>query len=263
MSMQLELSVVVPMLNEGDNVVPLVREIFRALRDLPFELILVDDGSVDDTVAKVRLIAADYPGLRLLRHRHPRGQSTAVWAGVQAARSPWIAVLDGDLQNDPADLLNLLAVRGLRLAGNPGLPAPGLLIGHRQQRQDTPLRRWSSRIANGLRSWLLRDGTPDAGCGLKLISRSLFLQLPYFDHMHRFMPALVKQLGHSVESVPVTHRPRRAGRSKYGISNRLWVGIVDLLGVAWLARRNRRAPCLEEELHQPSGARRQTCTISH
>ena len=233
------LSVVVPMLNEADNVEPLVREVAAALGAMAYELIIVDDGSSDATRARAQGLMRETPALRLLAHPTPRGQSTALWNGVRAARGEWIAVLDGDLQNDPADIQRLLAERdaaGTRPAARP----LGMLIGHRVTRRDSPLRRLSSRVANMVRQALLKDATPDTGCGLKLVRRSVFAELPYFDHMHRFMPALVQQAGYAVISVPVGHRPRQAGRSKYGVLNRLWVGIVDLFGVAWLARRNRR-----------------------
>jgi len=233
------LSVVVPMLNEADNVGQLVREVAAALGEMAYELIIVDDGSSDDTGGQVRRLQAELPALRLLTHARPHGQSTAVWNGVRAARGEWIAVLDGDLQNDPADIRKLLAERDAA-ANQPGARPLGMLIGHRVTRRDNLLRKLSSRVANGVRRALLRDATPDTGCGLKLVHRSVFAELPYFDHMHRFMPALVQQAGYAVISVPVGHRPRQAGRSKYGVLNRLWVGIVDLFGVAWLARRNRR-----------------------
>lgn len=234
-------SVVVPMLDEADNVEPLVREVAVALAGMDYELVIVDDGSRDGTGARVRALLHQAPFLRLLAHARPHGQSTAIWNGVRAARGDWIVVLDGDLQNDPADIPRLVAVRDADLADARHGAAPlGMLIGHRVKRRDSALRRLSSRIANTVRRALLHDATPDTGCGLKLLRRAVFMELPYFDHMHRFMPALVQQAGWRVVSVPVGHRPRQAGRSKYGVLNRLWVGIVDLFGVAWLASRNRR-----------------------
>jgi dolichol-phosphate mannosyltransferase len=228
------LSVVVPVKNEAENVEPLVREIVAALRDrLEFEIIYVNDGSTDGTAAVLARLRQEIPMLRVIHHRSACGQSQAVTSGVRAARHEWIATLDGDGQNDPADIPALIN----RLS-DATLPANlELLAGWRARRNDTWLRRLSSRIANGVRAWLLRDDTPDTGCGLKLFARETFLQLPNFDHMHRFLPALVMRGGGAVVSVPVRHRPRERGRSKYGVHNRLWVGIVDLFGVAWLQRR--------------------------
>ncbi|MGD8379727.1 MAG: glycosyltransferase family 2 protein [Gammaproteobacteria bacterium] len=239
----MELSVVIPVHNEEANIQPLVDEIVAALSGrLDYEIVYVDDGSSDGTAAAVRHAAAAAP-VRLLRHDTACGQSTAVYSGVHAARGALIATLDGDGQNDPADIPRLLDV--VRAATDDAPVA--LAIGHRQKRNDTFIRRMSSRIANGVRSRLLRDETPDTGCGLKVFSRSVFLELPYFDHMHRFMPALVRRTGGCVVSVPVNHRPRERGKSKYGIHNRLWVGIVDLFGVAWLQRRERRPSRVSEE----------------
>ncbi|MEO8857681.1 MAG: glycosyltransferase family 2 protein [Burkholderiaceae bacterium] len=234
---------VVPVHNESANVVRLLDEIERALGGLlPFEAVFVDDLSNDDTARVLTDYAASHPWLTVLRHRNNCGQSTAVRSGVRHARGPIIATLDGDGQNDPADIPALLARwRELRQAG----PAQPLLIaGWRARRQDTWLRRVSSRIANSVRSRLLGDATPDTGCGLKLFARDDFLDLPYFDHMHRFLPALFRRAGGSVESVHVKHRPREHGRSHYGIHNRLWVGLVDLAGVSWLQRRA-RVPVVE------------------
>jgi dolichol-phosphate mannosyltransferase len=171
--------------------------------------------------------------MRVLRHRRQSGQSTALWTGVRHARAPWIATLDGDGQNDPADIPKLLA-----LALDPDRKLD-LVAGHRVTRKDSATQRLASRIANGVRSRMLRDDTPDTGCGLKVFSRAVFLALPYFDHMHRFLPALVLRSGGRVRSVPVNHRPRQRGRSHYGINNRLWVGLVDIFGVMWLRRRTR------------------------
>jgi dolichol-phosphate mannosyltransferase len=239
------LSVVIPLYNEAGNVLPLAGEVFAALDGEDFELLLVDDASTDATLAEMRQArAALGPRLRILRHRRRAGQSTALLTGVRAARSPWVASLDGDGQNDPADIPRLLA----RLR-EPGF-APGvqLVIGDRRRgRHDRWLRRVSSRVANAVRNAVLHDGVPDSGCGLKLLRRDAFLALPYFDHMHRFLPVLVRQAGGQVLSVPVSHRPRLRGQSKYGVANRLFVGIVDLFGVAWLGRRNRHTECLIEE----------------
>lgn len=227
-------SVVVPVKNEADNVLPLIEEIHAALEGrADFEIIYVDDGSTDDTPARLAQAGSRFPRLRVVRHRKSCGQSTAVDSGVRAARHPWIATLDGDCQNDPADLPKLLA------AVSPGQRSPGLdlVIGWRTARNDSIVRKFSSRVANGVRGGLLGDRTPDTGCGLKVFSREVFLRLPFFDHLHRFLPALVLRQGGQVASVPVNHRARPAGTSKYGIGNRLWVGIVDLFGVMWLNRR--------------------------
>lgn len=227
------LSVVVPVCNEAENVAPLAGEIDAALRSLgAYELIFVDDGSTDGTAARVQGLRPQLAAVRLLRHDRRCGQSRAVASGVQAARGEWVATLDGDGQNDPADLTLLLDA-----LASAAEPKPALVIGNRVTRRDTWLRRVSSRVANGVRGRLLGDGTPDTGCGLKLFHRATFLQLPFFDHMHRFLPALFQRQGTRVLSVPVGHRPRTQGQSKYGVGNRLWVGIVDLFGVMWLRSR--------------------------
>jgi dolichol-phosphate mannosyltransferase len=239
-----EISVVVPVCNEEDNVAPLAREIVQALRGrVRFEAIFVDDGSTDATASAVLAErAAGLSELRLIRHSIRRGQSAAVWSGVQAARATWIATLDGDGQNDPADIPALIAARD-----DPANAGVLLFMGNRVTRRDTWLRRLSSRIANGVRRTLLGDGTPDTGCGIKLMHRQTYLSLPMFDHMHRFLPALYQRSGSRVVSVPVHHRPRTRGQSKYGLWNRLWVGIVDLFGVMWLKRRYRAGLQVTEE----------------
>jgi dolichol-phosphate mannosyltransferase len=230
----LQVSVVVPVCNENENVAPLAREIHAALTGrYAFETIFVDDGSQDGTPeAVVAARDAGMPEIRLLRHAVRSGQSAAVATGVLHAHSPWIATLDGDGQNDPADIPKLLAA-----AEGSGSPTLKLVMGNRTTRRDTWLRRLSSRIANGVRGRLLRDGTPDTGCGIKVFDRQVFLDMPRFNHMHRFMPALYQREGYSVVSVPVNHRSRMRGQSKYGLHNRLWVGIVDLVGMIWLIRR--------------------------
>ncbi len=247
----MDLSVVVPVHNEAGNILPLIGEIRAALDGrLDYEILYVDDGSTDSTGEELLTAAQDCPQLRILRHVRACGQSTAVVTGVRHARAPWIATLDGDGQNDPADIPSLYARRGEaeadKAAGGDQAQAPLLCVcGYRRKRRDTWFKRLSSRIANGVRSRLLGDDTPDTGCGLKLFSRDDFLRLPYFDHMHRFLPALFLRAGGRVVSVEVNHRPRQAGRSKYGLHNRLWVGIVDMFGVMWLQRRA-RVPVITE-----------------
>jgi len=231
----MKISVVVPVCNEADNVEPLAREIQAALSGYrPFEIIYVDDGSTDATVAKVLAARANgIPEIRLLQHSVRSGQSAAVHTGVRAAKAEWIATLDGDGQNDPADIPALIAAQAV--AGE----NLKLVMGNRKAtRKDAWLRKVSSSVANGVRGWMLKDGTPDTGCGIKLMHRATFLELPRFNHMHRFLPALFQRAGAQVISVPVRHRPRTQGSSKYGLHNRLWVGIVDLFGVRWLIRRN-------------------------
>lgn len=233
----MKISVVIPVCNEEANVAPLAVEIAAALTNLrPFEIIFVDDGSTDATAACVASVrATQVPEIRLLRHARRCGQSAAVHSGVRAACADWVATLDGDGQNDPADIPALLAVLAAR---DPSAkPALHLVMGNRTSRKDTWLRRFSSKLANAVRGRLLRDGTPDTGCGIKLFHRATFLDLPRFDHMHRFLPALFQRAGSAVISVPVQHRPRTRGTSKYGVRNRLFVGITDLFGVMWLIRR--------------------------
>ncbi len=224
------LSVVVPVRNEAANIVPLIDEIRDALAGVAHEIVYVDDGSDDGTAEALSSVAAP---LVVRRHLRSCGQSAAIVTGVRAARGEWIATLDGDGQNDPADIPALLA----RAQGQTGMV---LVAGHRTQRRDSRLKRLSSRAANGLRAALLGDGSPDTGCGLKVFRRAAFLELPAFDHMHRFLPALVIRAGGRVVSVPVNHRPRLRGVSKYGTIDRALVGIVDLAGVAWLQRRWKR-----------------------
>jgi len=225
-----EISIVVPVRDEAENIDPLLAEIVAALHGRDFEIVYVDDGSRDGTAARLAAAGARLPMLRVIRHRRGAGQSAGLVTGIRAARGAWIATLDGDGQNDPADIPKLLA--RARAAD-----APALVAGWRASRKDTAMKRFQSRIANAVRGGLLGDRTPDTGCGLKVFRRETFLRLPPFDHMHRFMPALVQRDGGIVVNVQVNHRPRAAGWSKYGMLNRLWVGIVDLLGVMWLQRR--------------------------
>ena len=235
MSATPQLSVVVPVHNEEDNVAPLVGEIVAALRGLvDFEIVYVDDTSRDSTLERLRALQVTTPELRVIRHLTNAGQSTAVRNGVKAARAPWIATLDGDGQNDPADIPKLLAQRDAAAAGIK------LFAGWRVNRQDSGSKRWASKWANAIRARMLRDDTPDTGCGIKLFERDAFLDLPYFDHMHRYLPALMQRAGWKTVSVPVNHRHRTAGVSKYNNLNRALVGIRDLRGVAWLIVRSRR-----------------------
>jgi dolichol-phosphate mannosyltransferase len=240
-----DISVVIPVRNEQDNVAALIDETLRALEGrCEFEVLFVDDGSDDATLEVLRVRARRYTErIRILRHAESCGQSAAIHSGVLAARHPLIVMLDGDGQNDPVDIPRL--VKPLTGAG----PKVDMTIGRRELRQDSWNRRLSSRIANGVRSRLLHDGIPDAGCGIRAIRRDTYLALPYFDHMHRFMPALVQRGGGRVEAIVVRHRPRKHGRSKYGIRNRLWAGIVDLFGVRWLQRRvGRPSEVIEESV---------------
>ncbi len=225
------------MKNEADNIAPLIAEIRAALNGGPaYEILYIDDGSTDATPAHLAQAAAGAPELRILTHAASCGQSAALRTGVTQARGRVIATLDGDGQNDPADLPRLIAAF-LNPASATNL---GMIAGQRVKRRDTAVKRWSSRIANKVRAAMLGDDTPDTGCGLKVFSRDAFLLLPYFDHIHRFLPALMRREGFAVGLEPVNHRLRVHGRSKYGINNRLWVGIVDLFGVFWLQRRMRR-----------------------
>jgi len=238
MSAAPQVSVVIPVRNEAPNIAPLVAEIQAALAGISYEIIYVDDGSMDGTAGALAGIAAGDAPLRWLRHRASCGQSAAIITGVRAARGAWIATLDGDGQNDPADIPRMLA-RAEAQGGDV------MIAGHRVHRRDSWVKRRSSRLANGIRSSLLGDATPDTGCGLKLFPRALFLAMPHFDHMHRFLPALALRAGAAVLSEPVNHRPRLRGASNYGTLDRLAVSIFDLLGVAWLQRRGRR-PDIEE-----------------
>lgn len=230
-----EIAVVIPARDEADNVGPLLADVRAALDGrVDYEVVFVDDGSEDATPAILHDASQAFPRLRWVRHRTPCGQSAAIWTGVRLARAPWIVTLDGDGQNDPADIPTLLEARAAR-----GADANLLVNGRRARRRDSWSKRVSSRIANAVRRRVLGDDTADTGCGLKLFPREAFLRLPFFDHMHRFLPALVRRGGGEVVSVPVGHRERRHGRSHYGVHNRLWTGIVDMLGVFWLQRRSK------------------------
>jgi dolichol-phosphate mannosyltransferase len=234
------LSVVVPVFNERDNIPPLVHEITAALRGVTaFEIVYVDDHSRDDSLAVLQALKAEVPELRVIQHVQQSGQSTAIRNGVKAAQGGWIATLDGDGQNDPADIPKLLKAR------ESADPMVRLFAGWRVNRQDSGSKRWASKWANAIRSSMLRDATPDTGCGIKLFEREAFLDLPYFDHMHRYLPALMQRAGWQTVSVPVNHRHRTAGVSKYNNLNRALVGIRDLRGVAWLITRSKRTAIRE------------------
>lgn len=230
-------SIVIPMKNESGNVEPLVRAILSECADAPaLEVIVVDDGSTDDTAERVTTLHLTHPQVRLIRHNRSGGQSAAVHSGVLAARGDIICTLDGDGQNPPSELPKLY---GPLIADATG--TLGLVAGQRVARQDTLSKRLASRFANALRSRLLKDGTRDTGCGLKGFRRDAFLRLPYFDHMHRYLPALFKRDDWRIELVDVSHAERQAGTSKYNNLQRALVGIYDLIGVAWLIRRRKKA----------------------
>lgn len=230
------LSVVIPAKDEADNIRPLVTEVRRALDGaFDYELIYVDDGSTDRTWdTLLAIIAEGYDRLRLIRHERSTGQSFAVLTGARAARGEWLVVLDADGQNDPADIPGMVK---RVLEANRGDGRVVGVIGHRVNRRDDWVKRLSSRIANGFRNALLKDGVPDVGCGLKSVRLDWYLRLPCFDHMHRYIPTLIQAQGGIMVVHPVGHRPRVAGVSKYGVWNRLWVGLVDVVGVWWLKRR--------------------------
>ncbi len=236
-----ELAVVVPVHDEGENIRPLVEEIRAALSGrFTFEIVYVDDGSADGSTDVLKALTSEFVEFRFLRHVKCCGQSAAVATGVRAARAPVVATLDGDGQNDPADIPAL--VERLRAADDPDFL---LVAGLRAKRRDTWVKRASSRFANRLRAALLKDDTPDTGCGLKVFTRAAFVDMPRFDHMHRYLPALMIRRGGTVVSVPVNHRPRERGTSKYGTLDRALVGITDLLGVMWLQKRG-KVPIVEE-----------------
>ena len=233
-------SVVVPVRNEQGNIGPLVDEIAQALAGRwRFEIIYVNDGSSDGTAEELVQLMASRPYLRQVKHATSCGQSAAVHTGSKAALAPIVVTLDGDGQNDPS----FIPVMVQKLMDDPRI---GLVAGQRVGRRDTGFKKFQSRIANGVRSMILRDGTRDTGCGLKAVRRDVLLGLPYFDGLHRFLPALVKREGHEIGYVDVVDRPRGMGISNYGLWDRLWVGILDLAGVWWLIRRRRRIPQITE-----------------
>ncbi|EAQ34775.1 glycosyl transferase, family 2 [Nitrobacter sp. Nb-311A] len=234
-------SIVVPVRNEADNIAPLIDEIAAALDGRwDYEIVYVDDGSTDATAARLTAIMANRGTVRQIRHETSSGQSAAVRTGVRAARASIVATLDGDGQNNPEFLPALI------IAIEKGEGRIGLAAGQRVGRKDTGFKKFQSRIANKVRSWVLSDGTRDTGCGLKAFRREVFLSLPYFDGLHRFLPALVRREGYDVTYVDVTDRPRRSGVSNYGFFDRLWIGIIDLAGVWWLIRRKKSTPVATE-----------------
>lgn len=227
-------AIVLPAFNEEDSIGPLLREIRGAIEGLPVrEVVLVDDGSTDDTAANAIAAWGRDPSLRVIRHGRRQGQSRALLTGIRAASQDLIVTLDADGQNDPADIATLIAA----FTARQNVTARMIVAGQRMRRQDTLLKRISSRLANGIRASLLGDNVRDTGCSLKLFRRQDFLDLPFFDHIHRFVPALMKASGVAVVLVDVGHRPRKAGASKYGFWDRLWAGIYDLVGVRWLVKR--------------------------
>ena len=228
-------TVVAPMLNEAENVALMAREIAEACSPHgPFEAVFVNDGSTDATADLIAELRTEFPWLREVRHAKPCGQSAAVRSGVIAARAPIVCTIDGDGQNPPAEIPKLVSPF---LQDPP--PSLGLVAGQRVDRQDTASKKVASRFANGLRAWMLNDDTRDTGCGLKAFPREVFLALPFFDHVHRYLPALVKREGYEIALVDVSHRAREAGTSKYTNIGRALVGVHDLLGVWWLIRRRK------------------------
>jgi len=234
-------SIVVPVRNEAENVAPLIAEIAAALDGRwPYEIIYVNDGSTDATGERLASAMKSRSNLRQLRHATSAGQSAAVRSGVRAARGAIVATLDGDGQNNPVFLPALIA------AIEEGGEHVGLAAGQRVGRKDTGFKKLQSRIANSVRSAILHDGTRDTGCGLKAFRREVFLALPYFDGLHRFLPALVRREGYDIAYVDVIDRPRHSGVSNYGFFDRLWIGIMDVAGVWWLIRRKKATPVATE-----------------
>jgi len=232
---QVELSVIIPVYNEVDNVESLYQEIVNALPEQEFiyEILFIDDGSTDGTVQRLQELEKTSPHLRALIHTRNFGQSAALLTGARAAIYPMLVTMDGDGQNDPKDIPRLFAARK---------DGKTVVLGNRKKRDDSYLKRLSSRIGNGVRRSLLHDDCPDTGCSLKLFPKDAFLALPHFNHLHRYLPALFRREGYSLVNLPVNHRQRLHGTSKYGVMNRLFVGIHDLIGVRWLLKR----PCKSE-----------------
>lgn len=240
----MDLSVVIPVYNEEDSIEPLLGEVISALKTCgDYEVIYVDDASTDRTRERLRALRQTNPQLRVIRHLRNCGQSAALLTGIRAASANWVVTLDGDGQNDPMDIPKLIRARDS--ASN--LPCQLWMVGgQRMRRADSWRRRFASRVANAVRRRILADDSADTGCGLKLLRRDALLDIPHFDHMHRFLPALLQRGGGAVITVPVAHRPRLHGRSKYGVLDRLWTGIVDLAGVMWLKHRSCLATAEED-----------------
>jgi dolichol-phosphate mannosyltransferase len=228
--MPIALSIVVPVKDEAGNAGPLAREIMAAVGGDNTEIIFVDDASADRTAEELAALKGEIANLRIIRHGRNAGQSRAIRTGVMAAQGAIVATLDGDGQNDPADLPRLIAT----LESD---AATGMVSGVRLKRQDSAARKWASRLANAYRQRMLKDTAADSGCGIKAFRREAFLALPYFDHQHRFMTTLMLREGYAVRFLPVNHRPRLHGRSKYGNLQRMLVGVADIRGVRWLQRR--------------------------
>lgn len=230
-----KISVVVPFYNEEGSVEALLDEIRQMCSHLPIaEVIAIDDASRDQTASILQAIQPRFPALKLIQHSRNLGQSAALWTGLHAAQSPWVLTVDGDGQNNPKDWAHLI------LAQQQSDYSWDLVCGQRVKRNDGFMKRISSKIANKVRGWILRDQTPDTGCGIKLMRVEIFRNFPYFDHMHRYLPALYLHFGGRVVSVPVSHRSREKGQSKYGTWDRLKAGIYDLVGVGWYLRRSKK-----------------------
>ncbi|MGZ4980632.1 MAG: glycosyltransferase family 2 protein [Methylobacter sp.] len=241
----MKISIIVPVYNEADNISMLIAEIGRTMSGgEAYEIIYVDDGSNDNTAEVLKQELQHVKLLRVIRHQQSCGQSAAIYTGVKAAKYPFIATLDGDGQNDPADISRLYEAL---IQQRENISNLWMIAGWRNKRHDSAWRLFSSKVANSVRSRLLGDNTPDSGCGLKVFLRDEFLSLPYFDHMHRFLPALILRAGGQVISEPVNHRSRTHGHSKYGTLDRLWVGIIDILGVIWLKKRAKLSEASEVE----------------
>ncbi len=234
----IDVSIIIPVYNEADNVTTLYQEIVASLPapTYQFEVIFVDDGSTDGTTQRLQQLAREQENICVIRHQHNFGQSAALVTGGKAAQYTTLVTMDGDGQNDPADIPHLFSALRDRHT---------VVLGYRKKRDDNVLRQVSSKIGNGVRRWLLDDDCSDTGCSLKLFPRDAFLALPHFNHLHRFLPALFKRAGYRLVTIPVNHRPRLYGVSKYGVLNRLFVGIHDLVGVRWLIKR----PCSPEIYH--------------